>query len=262
MRNYGAAALVSAVLLHGVSPCPALQVNQKEFAYDVVSVRDAKGDPDSSHIHTGRDSLSAYTAVRPFLKYALRFLWSDQVEGLPNWALSTQYHIEAKMDDDTRAALDRLPVQDRDAARREMCVQILTDRFGLKFHHETKRLPVYNLVVAMDGPKLKQSDPQTSGVNSTGGRTKLVGTGMTPSEIAVALGYVVGDRHVIDKTGLTGRFDLELNWSVDEGQDTQSVDAKPSVITAIREQLGLKLVPSKAPVDVIVVDAISKPSEN
>ena len=63
-----------------------------------------------------------------------------------------------KMDDDAMAALEKLPPQERGAKRREMCLQILSNRFGLKVHHETRRVPVYNLVIAKGGPKLTKAD--------------------------------------------------------------------------------------------------------
>jgi len=123
-------------------------------------------------------------------------------------------------------------------------------------------MPVYELVVAKGGPKLRENPDSTVaqvGVNSSGIRGKSVPI----RNLIDCLESVpdIGGRMVIDKTGLSGRYDLALKWT--PLQATASPDAEgASLFTAIEEQLGLKLVPTKGPGQVLVIDHIEHPSEN
>jgi uncharacterized protein (TIGR03435 family) len=141
---------------------------------------------------------------------------------------------------------------------------LLADRFKLKFHRETKELPVYFLVVAKSGPKL--SAESTCGrpappVPLTRGSRGLANC--NPNETLPLLASDLtgeADRPVIDRTGLTGSYAFSLRWSPDAA--SQEPNAPPSLFTAVQEQLGLKLDPEKAPVEVLVIDRAEKPSEN
>jgi uncharacterized protein (TIGR03435 family) len=262
MRNHEIAVLITiAVPFLFTLSSFAQTPKAKELTYEVVSVKRSNADPNNSNLTVRRDILSANTVLPRLIQYAFGLPWGDQVSGLPKWAESSSFDVEAKMDEDTMAPLDKLPVEARQAKRREMCAQILTERFGLKFHHEVKVMPVYLLVIAKGGPMLKRTESKSPGSNSSMDREKLVGTGMTIADIATSLSRKV-DRHILDKTGLTGRYDLELRWAADDDEDLQSIDQQATIITALREQLGLKLLPSKDSVDIIVVDAISQPTEN
>jgi uncharacterized protein (TIGR03435 family) len=143
-----------------------------------------------------------------------------------------------------------------------MVRKLMADRFQLKFHYEKRELPVYLLTVAKGGPKLKKGDPnEPAGLG--GGPGNLGATNATMADLAELLAHGFLDRPVIDQTGLAGKFDLRLTWTPDEMQAaTQSADAPPGLFTAIQEQLGLKLVSTKAPADVIVIDHVEKPSAN
>ena len=136
--------------------------------------------------------------------------------------------------------------------------QILEDRFALKYHIEKRELPLYDLVIAKHGPKIKESTP---GGNFTNGMSpgKLSMHAYPMSALAASLSGAVG-RLIIDKTGLTGQYDIDLTWAWRD--DPGSGDTGPSIFTAIQEQLGLKLEPAKAPIDVVVIDHIERPSEN
>jgi len=138
-----------------------------------------------------------------------------------------------------------------------MCIAMLEDRFGLKFQNENKQVPVYELVIAKSGPKLKKSSAQGSHSSMVGGA--LTGTGMTITEIAERLSGPAGQM-IVDKTGLEGRFDVGMNWAVED--DPESDDPRPSLFTAIVEQMGLRLAPSKATMNTVVIDALTQPSEN
>jgi uncharacterized protein (TIGR03435 family) len=149
---------------------------------------------------------------------------------------------------------------------------LLLARFHLKFHRETRERPSYSLVVAKSGPKLHQaqseshpasiSDPDRMGAKGestvTPGKIDLKDSSL--SVLATALSSQGLSHSVVDKSGLTGRYDIALRWSPG---DVGSSDASlPSLFTALQEQLGLKLEYNKNPTDVIVIDQIDRPSPN
>jgi uncharacterized protein (TIGR03435 family) len=134
-------------------------------------------------------------------------------------------------------------------------------------------MPVYDLIVAKKGSLLKASKAPngSSGTSSNDGLFK--GQSLTLPELAQALTQELGrelGRDVIDKTGLTGRYDMTLKWtpetddpSANSGSDNAATtEPGPSIFTAIQEQLGLKLESSKAPVEVLVIDHLEMPEEN
>jgi uncharacterized protein (TIGR03435 family) len=229
----------------------------KTFKYDVVSVKPFRGDDRHGYVNATSDSFSSNVPISKLIQIAFSLLMPDQVSGAPSWANSEHYSIEAKVDEDTLAALNKLPRQQRLEQRRRMLLAILIERFGLTFHHETREMPSFELVVAKGGTKLKRSD--ATGSSSSMGGENLKGTGMETSDLCQRLSGLVG-RQIIDKTGMAGRFDMELSWS-NEDNPTSS-DIGPSIFTALQEQLGLKLVSSKAPTDTVVIDALAKPSAN
>jgi uncharacterized protein (TIGR03435 family) len=145
-----------------------------------------------------------------------------------------------------------------------MVKKLMVDRFHLKFHYEKRELSVYALTVAKSGSKLtrSQSDPSAPGGKGFGPPGNFGATNATVADVADALGYVVVDRPVVDHTGLTGRFDLRLTWTPDGAPTMASADAPPDLFTAIQQELGLKLESTKAPVDVLVIDHLDRPSAN
>src|SRR6185437_6061182 len=133
-------------------------------------------------------------------------------------------------------------------------------RFGLKFHREPKESTVYSLVVAKGGPKMTMDSSEgenSSQTNSKDGRTIMTAKKVTVAMLASRLERQVG-RRIINNTGLTVAYDFTLTWS----QDQSAEPTGPSIFTALQEQLGLKLDSTKGPVDMVVVDAVSRPSEN
>jgi uncharacterized protein (TIGR03435 family) len=176
----------------------------------------------------------------------------------PPWLGSTRFDIQAKADSGDKG--DRFKSltgqQDRDLKRR-MVQALLADRFHLKLHQETRTLPAYDLVVAKGGSKLQlsKSNGQSFGV----GRTHFNGEGLIMTTIAEQLSLITG-RVIVDKTNLPGRYDLKLEWSADDAPATEN--SAPSLVTAIQEQLGLKLEPAKEPLPVLVIDHVEAPSEN
>jgi uncharacterized protein (TIGR03435 family) len=170
------------------------------------------------------------------------------------------------MDEETTAAYKNLSRQQQQDARQAMMLALLADRFKLKYHKETRELPIYNLVIAKNGPKFKETPKDSNGHwNMKWG--EISGDNI---KINWIVSNVSGQTHrfVVDKTGLTGKYSFDLKWNPLEGEDVpQSVldqysDFKnqPGLVDAIQEQLGLKLESAKGPVDVYVIDHIEKPS--
>lgn len=205
-----------------------------------------------------------------------------QVIGGPNWLGSTQYDIAAKITGSSieggvpEKSVAELTDQERKSKGerlRTVLQSLLADRFQLKQHGETKQLPVYLLEVAKRGPKLKVS---ANSSNVSGGlrlgRGFLAGNQTDVPFLAQTLSQIVG-RPILDRTGLSAKYDFELKWTPDQSSATNAVGGvapplavadpdRPNIFTALQEQLGLKLDSSKAPVTVIVVDHIETPSAN
>ena len=234
----------------------------KPSTYAVVSIRTHKDNGNGSRWWTttadGYQARNLEPAQLILEAYGIQH--SNQLVGLPDWAYQESFDIEARLDEDALPAYQKLsdPERIKDAAPRLR--SMLAERFHLGVHHETRLLPVYDLVIAKGGFKVKQSQaPQSMhGMMEGRGRISILG-GSIGDRFIVGLSDATG-RIVIDKTGLTGWYDIDLKWTPDE--DLAAGASGPTLFTAIEEQLGLKLVPSKAPVDVIVVDHIEQPSAN
>jgi uncharacterized protein (TIGR03435 family) len=145
-----------------------------------------------------------------------------------------------------------------------MVKKLMADRFQLKFHTEKRELSVYALTLAKTGPKFSKSQGDPNGKPGLGfGPGNMGTTNATMAEIAEAMQQGAVDRPVVDQTGLAGRFDLRLRWTpADIPADTQNADAPPDLFTAMQEQLRLKLLATKEPVDVIMIDRVERPSAN
>jgi uncharacterized protein (TIGR03435 family) len=146
---------------------------------------------------------------------------------------------------------------------RRMLQTLLADRFQLKARMEKKPLPVYALVVGKGGPKLAPADKghRFHGVN---GRNQfLEASSITMSDLADEIwnGFI-SDRPVIDRTGLTGTFKLRVEATPEFRINGNPQPDDLSIFIAVQEQLGLKLEPATAPIDILVVDSAQKPSEN
>jgi uncharacterized protein (TIGR03435 family) len=188
-----------------------------------------------------------------------------QIIGAPAWVETEKYDLNGKPDGEGQPSVDQW---------KAMMQKLLADRFQLKFHHEKKELPVFALVVAKTGPKVTKSEGDPNGAPSLlfRGLGTLPVRNATMADFASVMQSAVLDRPVVDQTGLVGRFDFVLTWTPDETQfasvggvppaPTDKPDAPPDLFTAIQQQAGLKFEASKAPVDVMVIDRVEKPSEN
>jgi uncharacterized protein (TIGR03435 family) len=244
---------------------PALPVAQKPLTFDAASVkRSNTGRTDGG---VGLRPPNRYAAsnvlLRTILVHAYR-LKRFQVLGGPDWIDTERFDIDARAPEGTSSQEDLF----------QMVRSLLADRFQLATHREVRELPIYALVEARTdqrmGPQLKSSDvdcaapPNPCGMSSTsftnGGGT-LSATGKTLDDLATTLGGMT-DRAVVNRTRLSGKYQMDLNWGTDGLGSTQSVSDLPPLFTAIQEQLGLRLEPSRGPVEVLVIDHIERPTEN
>ena len=146
---------------------------------------------------------------------------------------------------------------------------MLADRFGLVAHYATREHSVYLLTVAKNGPKLKQVLAAAGPPRKEEGRGHSRGFAV-PIEMLVTTLSNATHITVLDRTGLTGRYDYTLDWIPDlqdapanpEADAARASGSRPTIYTAVREQLGLQLESGKAPVDVVVVDHVDRPSAN
>jgi len=185
-----------------------------------------------------------------------------QIDG-PAWMESEKYDIVAKPDIEGQPTLDQMKI---------LAQKLLADRFALKFHHAKKELTVYALVVGKTGSKMTKDETDPSGAPSLLFRALgvLPGHNATMAEFADVMQSAVLTRPVVDQTGLPGRYDFSLKWTPDETQfatlggapPPSPTATDPDLFTAIQEQMGLKLESTKAPVDVLVIDHVEKPSAN
>lgn len=184
-----------------------------------------------------------------------------QISGGPGWINSERYDLVAKADGDV-GRMDQI---------RPLIQKLLADRFQLTIHRDTKELPIYALVLGKNGSKLQESAANGPGPQIRMGRGLINGQGMDMTMLANQLSNAIG-RTVLDKTGLTGKYEIKLEFTPEDGPGHGPGDgpeaaplsdtAGPSIFTALQEQLGLKLESSKGPVEIIIIDRIEKPTEN
>jgi uncharacterized protein (TIGR03435 family) len=181
-------------------------------------------------------------------------LFPSQIAGLPEWASTEKYDMVGKVADEFAG----LPTAEQFRRMPPMVQSLLEDRFKLRLHRETRQMPIYALVVARPHVLRPSTvdcrkEPDRCTIQSAGGHYSAAG--LTMNNFMIFLSNTV-ERVVIDRTALQGAYDVEFDWSSEPGSD------KPSIFTAVQEQLGLKLEPDRGPVDVVVIDHIERPTED
>jgi uncharacterized protein (TIGR03435 family) len=255
--------------------------------FEVVSIKPDKSDDMMFRIMATPDGTSINgLTIHMLLREALG-ISDNQLQGEPGWLDSDRFNIEAKVAADDVPKFEALKPNQRWA----MLLPVFEERFGLKFHRETKDLAQYELVVAKGGLKMKEATPGETypdGPKTPDGKPGGAGMmRMGPGEITAQAIPISGlvrflsfDLHspVLDKTGLTGKYDIKMTWAPDEtdgmmlrppdgapagaGNPAPPSTTGPSIYTALEEQLGLKLEAHKEPGEVIVIDHIEQPSAN
>ncbi|HEV8395263.1 MAG TPA: TIGR03435 family protein [Vicinamibacterales bacterium] len=185
--------------------------------------------------------------LRLLIRQAFERWQDDDTMGGPSWLDSDRWDIAAKTESPTA---DMLP----------MIRSLLEDRFQLAWHLETKERPIYELTLAQRG-SLSSSLRASGGNNppySLGSTGQITGRAVTLQQLSELLGSAVR-RKVVDRTGLTGVYDVDLRWSPGLSPAVAASD-QPDIFTAVREQLGLQLKSSRGPVDVMVIERAERPT--
>jgi uncharacterized protein (TIGR03435 family) len=174
-----------------------------------------------------------------------------QISGAPAWIASDKFDVIATYG------------TSRDLTDKELrpyLQSLLTDRFHLTFHRETKEVQIYSLTVVKTGARLTTHTGEggsSTSISNGPAQSSLNSTNISMAALADLLGGRV-DRIVVDHTDLPGSYDIKLEWA----QNPSAESAVPSLFTALQEQLGLKLEATKGPVEIIAIDTIEKPSQN
>jgi uncharacterized protein (TIGR03435 family) len=192
------------------------------------------------------------------------------ISGGPEWIDSDPYDILAATPGETRPNLDQ---------QMSMLQKLLAERFKLTFHREPRELPIYALTIAKGGSKLKESvgpaDDQPYTVStiypaSSGGidHALMPAHNANMTQFASVLQRAILDRPVVDQTGLTGKYDFNLEWAPDETQFGGNLPPgvpdhpEPDLFAAVQQQLGLRLEKTRGTVQALVIDRLERPSAN
>ncbi len=261
------ALLISASAIFAQTPAASPAVPRPKFdTFEVATIKPMDPDAKSGRYITmqGNNRFVEKAYTLKLLIAAAYDLNPRTISGGPSWIESDHYDIVAVTPGDVRPTHDE---------QMSMLRTLLADRFKLTFHREPKEFSIYQLEISKSGSKLKETvgpnDPPTVGPGVVyPQRIVLPARNATLAEFASLLQRAILDRPVVDKTGLSGRYDFDLEWAPDESQfggdgPTSSADAPSSpLFSAIQQQLGLRLVATRGPVDALVVDKAERPSAN
>jgi uncharacterized protein (TIGR03435 family) len=244
------------------------------LTFDIAVIRLAP--PPDANFHVAVSSpphSSRFEATNLPIKSLIQIAYGYDapVVGAPDWTANTFYDILAHSDEAADAKLAKLTDNEVRLEKRNAIRALLAERLGLKTHFETRNSSIYNLVVAKGGVKMQVVPPPPDGetpatpppanVQAHGSQHGLefVGSNATIRAIAAPLSSMV-EAPVVDKTGLTGTYNYTLQFGREWSE--HDPDSWPSIFTAVQEQLGLKLEAVHESVPNLVIDHITKPTEN
>jgi uncharacterized protein (TIGR03435 family) len=248
-------------------PPPKRMALDANPAFEVATIRPSDpARPEQIITLNGAEVITTNVTVHDLINLAY-WLHPKQLTGGPAWTESDKFDMAGKPDAPGQPNVDQMKV---------MIQKLLADRFRLKFHFEKRDLPAYAITIAKTGAKLIKSQDDPKGIPSWGFRRTPAGMTMifrnSPMSQFTAVLQNSMDKPVVDQTGLSGRYDFTLNFTPDPGQAAllggppapagDNPDAAPGLFAAFQQQLGLKLESTKAPVEVMVIDKVEKPSEN
>jgi uncharacterized protein (TIGR03435 family) len=241
----GAVLLIGCVITSSLAP-KLIAFAQARPSFEVATIKPSDPEHAGAQMFSpGPGRFTAMTATPKDLVAWAHGVRRFQVSGGPGWFDSDHYDISAEAEGaPTNGTL------------RSMTQTLLEERFQLKLHHETKELPVYELVIGKSGSKLHEVNSAGLGVGTGVGR--LNGKGADMATLAQVLSDQM-DRLVLDRTELAGFYEFTLSWTPDPAQ---TADPGPSIFTSLQEQLGLRLEPAKGPVEMLVVEHAEKPNAN
>jgi uncharacterized protein (TIGR03435 family) len=258
------------------------------LAYEVAIIKPVDPNTADRMVRLPPGATLSPLSIRRYIMNAYGAMYAAQIIGGPDWLNKDAYDIKGKVPDDLEAAFQNMKVDDRNDQTHSMQQSLLADRFHLKAHFETRVLPVYELVPAKGGLKITEvpappvrkpgdppiafhpGDPLRPGtmmtmVTNTGLRTTRA-RATTMKGLSRLMSDQLGDtgnRPIVDHTGFSGYFDItDLTWAPLGDASAASTSDAPSLTVALEEKLGIKLVPAKDPIEVLVIDSIDRPSPN
>jgi uncharacterized protein (TIGR03435 family) len=257
--------LWATVVIGQTNPPMAATSRPRFDAFDVATVKPVDADAKAGRLFK-MDGTHRWLATNYTLKNLIALAYDlnpRTISGGPGWMDEQCFNIEAVTPGDVRP--NRLE-------QMQMLRALLVERFGLIFHRQDKEFSIYELDVAKDGPKLKAAakpddPPQLVGVVYPG-KIEVPARSVTMDDFVAMLQRATLDRPTVNKTGLTGKYDFDLEWAQDESQYGGQVPAAPDdsqsppLFTAVQEQLGLKLEATRGMVSAMIVDQAQKPSPN
>lgn len=269
----GMTAVAGPVLIGALSaPRSRAQSNPGAPAFEVASIKPS--DPEARGVRIQFTPGGGLNATNVRLRQLIEVAYdvqSFQILGGPSWLNSQGFDIIAKPPQSQEApARERQMTEAQREQFRRRIQALLAERFQLVIRRDTKEMPVYALVVAKNGPKLKESAGESTGIRA--GRGEISGGRVEIPMLARILSSRVG-RPILDRTGLKGAYDFKLEWTPDiaepmKGGPLEKAEAPaadlpgPSIFTALQEQLGLKLEATRGPAEVIVIERVEKPTPN
>jgi uncharacterized protein (TIGR03435 family) len=270
-------ACLSGPCLHAQTPLVEEPNFTPTLTFDVATIRLAP--PPDAHFHVSVSSpphTSRFEATNLAMKVLLQIAYGfdSPLVDAPDWVANTFYDIQARSDEATDARLAKLTDNEVRLEKRHAIRVLLADRLGLKTHLETRPSSIYNLVLAKSGVKMQPAPtlppppngeapppPPPANVDAHGSQHGLefVGSNASMRAVAAVLSSMV-EAPVVDKTGLLGTYNYTLQFGRE--WSARDPDSWPSIFTAVQEQLGLKLDAVHEAVPNLVIDHITKPTEN
>jgi bla regulator protein BlaR1 len=278
-------------ILHATGPLPS---------FEVATVKPSNDDNSIPSVSTATESRTMNVTARNLIEQAYGIPWTpgrnERVVGGPGWIDRNRFDIDARIDQSLVARFEKLSREERKEQMSLMMQSLLADRFKLRVHVQSAELPMYALLFAKGGPKLTatQNVPATTGEDQPpakagfpmraadirsgmlvlyrGQAAEMTAKAATLDELVQWLaGYSeIGGRTVVNRTGLAGPYDFTLRWTRErliaqgsqDGSAASNVPEAPGLFTALQEQLGLRLMSTKGPVEVLVIEQIDFPSQN
>jgi len=219
--------------------------------FDVVSIKPNNSGSGRSSESTNPGRVIAVNFTVSSLIQQAFGVKAFQISGGPGWLTTDNYDLNA-----TTGTMKDL----NDEELRPYFASLLADRFGFRFHRETREMPIYSLLVAKTGSKMTAHEgggDSTTHISTGSGRSSITSVNLSMAHLADLLGARL-DRVVVDRTELPGGYEVTLQWAPNPAGDTTD----PSIFTALQEQLGLRLESAKGPIEFIIVDNLERPSEN
>jgi uncharacterized protein (TIGR03435 family) len=236
-----------------------VQAQDQPLTFEVAAIHAHRLDDQTNMWRVTPNGFSATNlTLRQLIFHAYDLKTADQLMGLPAWSRAEHIDVEAKMNDETSARFRKLSQMERVRQSKAMLQALLADRFTLQVHHETRNLAGYQLISEDGKTKLEHATNEKGGGVSIGSG-QITGSNTDLANLAFALSSLL-KCIVVDKTGITGHYDFVLKWPPED--EAEPIDLAPSIITALKEQIGLKMVSTKLPADVIVVDHVERASPN